>query len=107
MEFNEYQKESRKTVIYINAGNNLMYPALGLAGEVGETIERVKRIARHHSSISITDVDPKSREEISSELGDVLWYLAQFATELNVSLDEIAQANLKKLRNRQKEGTLD
>jgi NTP pyrophosphatase (non-canonical NTP hydrolase) len=43
---------------------------------------------------------------MSKELGDVLWYVAQLATELDLDLDEIAQENLDKLRSRQRRGVL-
>lgn len=43
---------------------------------------------------------------MAKELGDVLWYVAQLATELDVDLEEIAQANLDKLLSRQRRGVL-
>ncbi len=43
---------------------------------------------------------------MSTELGDVLWYVAQLASELDLNLDEIAQANLDKLLSRQRRGVL-
>jgi NTP pyrophosphatase (non-canonical NTP hydrolase) len=43
---------------------------------------------------------------MAKELGDVLWYVAQLATELDVALEEIAQANLDKLLSRQRRGVL-
>jgi NTP pyrophosphatase (non-canonical NTP hydrolase) len=44
--FAEYQKESRKTAVYPDQGNNFIYPALGLAGETGEVLEKIKKIIR-------------------------------------------------------------
>jgi NTP pyrophosphatase (non-canonical NTP hydrolase) len=46
------------------------------------------------------------RRAMSKELGDVLWYVAQIATELGLDLDEVAQANLEKLLSRQRRGVL-
>jgi len=43
---------------------------------------------------------------MAKELGDVLWYVAQLATELELDLDEIAHANLDKLLSRQQRGVL-
>jgi NTP pyrophosphatase (non-canonical NTP hydrolase) len=43
---------------------------------------------------------------MSKELGDVLWYVAQLASELGLDLDEIAQVNLDKLLSRQRRGVL-
>ena len=40
------------------------------------------------------------RDDLLLELGDVLWYVAQLATELNLSLDTIAETNLTKLASR-------
>lgn len=102
MTFEKYQKESRKTALYPNIGKNFIYPTLGLAGEAGEVAEKIKKILRDKNSI----LDQKTRQEIAKELGDVLWYLANLATELGLSLEEIAQKNLAKLRSRQKRGKI-
>jgi NTP pyrophosphatase (non-canonical NTP hydrolase) len=39
-------------------------------------------------------------EGLKLELGDVLWYVAQLASELGLDLDQVAQANLDKLASR-------
>jgi NTP pyrophosphatase (non-canonical NTP hydrolase) len=80
----------------------LSYPALGLAGEAGEVAEHVKKSIRDDGGV----VTPERREALGKELGDVLWYLAQLATELELDLDEVADANLQKLRSRQLRGVL-
>ena len=100
--FNEYQKKSRKTAIYPNTGKNFIYPALGLAGETGEVIEKIKRIIRDKNGI----VDKEIKEGIEKELGDVLWYIAQLCTELGLSMEDIARKNLEKLTLREKRGTI-
>ena len=46
------------------------------------------------------------REALAAELGDVLWYVAQLATEAGLDLDEIADDNLAKLLSRQERGVL-
>lgn len=96
MNFQEYQKQSRKTAIYPGAGNNFIYPTLGLSGEAGEVAEKIKKVVRDKGGI----MDDESRAMIKKELGDVLWYVAQIATELNLSLDEIAEGNIEKLFSR-------
>ncbi len=96
MNFNEYQIEARKTAVYPNIGNNIYYPTLGLCGESGEVAEKVKKIFRDNNGI-VTD---ESKLKLEKELGDVLWYVAQLATELNLSLDEIATNNIRKLQSR-------
>ena len=102
MKFEEYQKKSRETAIYPNKGNNFIYPVLGLVGESGEVAEKVKKILRDNQGI----IEEEKRQEIKKELGDVLWYVAQIATELNLSLDEIADFNLEKLASRKKRNKL-
>ncbi len=96
MDFTTYQKTSRTTVQYPDAGRNIVYPTLGLAGEAGEVAEKVKKIIRDDGGV-ISDV---KRAAIVRELGDVLWYVAQIATELDVSLDDVAQQNIDKLFSR-------
>jgi len=96
MTFEEYQKLSRKTAIYPDKDNNFVYPTLGLAGESGEVAEKIKKILRDNKGI----VDDLKKQELSKELGDVLWYVSQLATELGLSLDEIASLNIEKLYSR-------
>lgn len=96
--FKIYQKISKKTVIYPNKGKNFIYPTLGLVGEAGEVAEKIKKIIRDNKGIIKKEV----KEEIKKELGDVLWYLTQIATELKLSLEDVAISNLEKLFSRKK-----
>ena len=98
MNFEEYQKKSRETAIYPRRGHNFIYPVLGLVGESGEVAEKIKRVLRDDKG----RLTKNRREEVSKELGDVLWYLSQVATELKLSLEEIARLNLNKLASRQR-----
>lgn len=102
MEFNEYQQQSHKTAVYPVIGQGFVYPALGLAGESGEVVEKIKKIFRDQQGI----VGDEQRQAVAKELGDVLWYLAQLATELDLDLNQVAQDNLDKLFSRQQRGQL-
>jgi len=102
MDFNEYQKKSRKTAIYPNVGKNYIYPTLGLSGEAGEVAEKIKKVIRDKKG----KIDGETREAIKKELGDVLWYISQMASELNLSLDDIAESNIDKLFSRMKRNKL-
>jgi len=96
MNFNEYQEKARVTAIYPNLNNNFIYPTLGLVGEAGEVAEKIKKVIRDNEGI----VTEEKKEEIKKELGDVLWYLANLSKELNLTLEEVAEANLVKLYSR-------
>src|SRR6266568_13164 len=100
MEFNEYQKESRKNAIYHGLGNNFSFPTIGLAGETGEVAEKIKKILRDKGGI----VDEISKQEVRKELGDVLWYLSQIASEFDLSLEDVATGNLEKIASRRERG---
>ena len=76
MDFNEYQKQAWKTAIYPNKGNNIFYPALGLGGECGEVLEKIKKIMRDNEG----EISEKKKEELMKELGDGFCYLAALAT---------------------------
>jgi NTP pyrophosphatase (non-canonical NTP hydrolase) len=102
MHFSEYQKVSRKTALYPNKDNNYIYPTLGLAGEAGEVSEKIKKIIRDKKGI----VNDEDRRAIEKELGDVLWYISQLSTELNIDLEEVAKRNIEKLESRLERGTL-
>jgi NTP pyrophosphatase (non-canonical NTP hydrolase) len=87
MSYNVYQKRSLATAIYPRQGQNFPYVALGLAEEVSELLEK------HWET-------PEAIAEIESELGDVLWYLAQACTELDIFMSEVMPAfPAKPLRN--------
>ncbi|HEX4482858.1 MAG TPA: nucleoside triphosphate pyrophosphohydrolase family protein [Solirubrobacteraceae bacterium] len=101
MELADYQRLSRSTAKYPRH-EALTYPALGLAGEAGEFADHAKKVIRDDGG----EVTPERREAMAKELGDVLWYVAQLASELGLELDEIAQANLDKLRSRMDRGVL-
>ncbi len=101
MELSDYQRLSRRTAEYPREAW-LAYPALGLAGEAGEVAEHAKKAIRDDGA-QVTD---ERRAAMTKELGDVLWYVAQLASELGLNLDEIAEDNLEKLLSRQRRGVL-
>jgi len=100
-DFNAYQRSASKTAIYPDE-HRILYPALGLAGEAGEVANKVKKLIRDGPDGRPDDW----REQISSEIGDVLWYCAALATDLNLTLGMIASQNEKKLSARKKSGTI-
>lgn len=102
MNLNDYQQRSRATAQYPAIGHPVIYPALGLVNEAGEVAGKIKKIFRDKQGI----IGEAEREALKAELGDVLWYIAQLATELDLPLDEIAEANLEKLLDRQARGKI-
>lgn len=102
MDFETYQKQSRKTAMYPDKDNNFIYPTLGLVGESGEVAEKIKKVIRDKNNV----IDESTKSEIKKELGDVLWYLSQLSSELNLSLDDIANTNLEKLFSRMERNQL-
>jgi NTP pyrophosphatase (non-canonical NTP hydrolase) len=101
VELSEYQRLSRRTAEYPRE-QWLAYPALGLAGEAGEVAEHAKKAIRDDAGA----VSGERRAAMAKELGDVLWYVAQLASELELDLNEIAAQNLEKLLSRQRRGVL-
>jgi len=100
--FDLYQAAAETTAIYPNKGDNLYYPALGLAGEAGEVCEKIKKIMRDQKGF----ITQENEDELVKELGDVLWYVANIASEINRNLSEIAEVNLQKLEDRKNRGKL-
>ncbi len=106
MDMNEYQLEAGKTAIYPGHCKGeieaVSYCTLGLAGEAGEVANKVKKILRDHDG----HMGPWLQCEVADELGDVLWYVAMLARELNFNLEDIAKRNLTKLMLRQAKSVL-
>jgi NTP pyrophosphatase (non-canonical NTP hydrolase) len=97
MNFSDYQKCSRVTAKYPVIGHPVIYPTLGLTNEAGEVAGKIKKVFRDKGG----EISVETREALKSELGDVLWYIAQVCTELEIPLEEVAEANLAKLLDRQ------
>ena len=96
-----YQKVAITTAIYPRE-QAIIYPTLGLTGEAGEVANKVKKIIRDGSDSK----DERLVSEIKSEIGDCLWYIAVLASDFDIKLSDIASANLEKLANRKKKGTI-
>lgn len=100
--FNNYQQATAQTAKY-PSDQALEYLSLGIASEAGEVAGKMKKWIR--------DGDAKmTREEwvqaMSSEIGDVLWYAARLADELDLSLSQIAEDNMNKLLDRKARGMI-
>jgi NTP pyrophosphatase (non-canonical NTP hydrolase) len=111
MEFKEYQTTAHKTAQYpqvkvhpnktgpdYSVEANWIYPVFGLVGETGELAEKLKKVIRNQDGILLG----QEAIEIGKEIGDILWYLSEVATALNLDLDNLAQQNLNKLKSREK-----
>lgn len=99
MNFSEYQQAAARTMANVSDDRDekgLAVYALGLAGETGEVVELIKKHVGHGH-----DLD---EAKLSKELGDVLWYLSAVATYLEISLDDVAELNIQKLKKRYPEG---
>lgn len=99
MNFNGYQQQAQKTDRVpargdIQAGNDIVVPLLGLAGEAGELLSEYKKHLRDGNSHLLF------KERVSEELGDLLWYISNVATKFELKLEDIAQENLRKTHDR-------
>ena len=70
--------------------------AMGLAGEAGEVCDYIKKVTHHGHKIN--------RDHIKKELGDVCWYVAVMAHEYGITMNDVLESNIEKLRNRYPEG---
>ena len=97
MTVNEYQSLALTTLNpRLDKKDMLINGVMGLCGESGEAIDIVKKwLAQGH------DLD---KEKLAKELGDIAWYLAETATALELSLEDIFEANIEKLRRRYPQG---
>ena len=105
MDMNDYQTMAARTAQYPHAGQGdivaLSYLGLGL-GEAGEVQGKIKKILRDDNG----EVRDEHRVAILKELGDLLWYVAMVAEELDVSLNRVAEHNLRKLDDRLQRGVI-
>jgi NTP pyrophosphatase (non-canonical NTP hydrolase) len=99
MDFDGYQKEALRTDrVPARQGTDnvlsLIVPMLGLAGETGQLLSEYKKHLRDGEAHRLF------KERVSEELGDLLWYIANVASKFDLTLDDIAAANLTKVKAR-------
>lgn len=95
--FDEYQRKAMRTANKeLPAAEMLLNAVMGMCGEAGEAIDLLKK---HRAQGAPLDID-----RLAGEVGDCLWYIAEFAEASGISLAEIAQRNISKLKNRYPKG---
>lgn len=101
--FSDYQEQSSETAVYPGSRTlmGLAYVALGL-GEAGEVQNKIKKMLRGDKQAHTQEF----ADSIAKELGDLLWYVAQACTELELGMGDVAQQNLDKLNARKAAGTI-
>ena len=98
MDLNDYQTQAQETDRVRSAEGtalvDLIVPLLGLAGETGELLSEYKKHLRDGEAHVLF------KDRVAEELGDLLWYIANVASKFDLALGDIAEANLKKTRDR-------
>ena len=106
MDFNEYQKECRKTDVGTSAQECLspgwLYYVLGVAGETGELMEKIKKLFRDKDGV----IDFEFKEAVVKEMGDVQWYMARLADWFGIDFESVFVTNVEKLQSRKKRNKL-
>jgi NTP pyrophosphatase (non-canonical NTP hydrolase) len=98
----DYQSRACETAVF-PPHRATEYLTLGLTGEAGEIANKVKKFIRDGAT---KDEYLAKRIEIAYEIGDVLWYCAVLADELEMNLGHIMEKNLEKLADRHKRGKI-
>lgn len=97
MKINEYQELAKRTINKdLSEKDMLINGVMGLCGESGEAIDIVKKHIAHNYELD--------KEHLAKELGDIAWYLAETATALGYSLEDIFKMNIEKLKKRYPDG---
>ncbi len=81
---------------YGDISPQLMGQVLGLAGESGEVVEKIKKLLRDKQG----SLEESDKVDILKELGDILWYVNAVAHLLGSSLEDVARMNNEKLLSR-------
>ena len=103
MEINDYQRAARRTSLQTDIGGDyVVYPLLGLMAEAGELANKIKKIHRDNGG----QYSYPAWLDLKAELGDILWYVAELASQMNFTLEDVAASNLSKLADRQKRGAI-
>lgn len=96
MSMNRYQELAARTINYENSPSEMEMHALhGMCGEIGELHSLYQKMYQGHQF---------DKEHAKKELGDLLWFIAEYCTACDITLEEVATANIEKLKARYPEG---
>jgi NTP pyrophosphatase (non-canonical NTP hydrolase) len=98
--FATYQIFTKKN--RLDQKNPIVYPMIGLTGEVGEVAEKIKKVMRDKDGV----FSQEDKDAIKLELGDVLYYLSELARDLDIWFEEVPLANINKIESRAARGKL-
>lgn len=93
---NEYQILASLTCGIKEKNDQLLNGAIGLCGETGEVADLIKKYIYHGKELNV--------EDLVLELGDVLWYIAEIATAIDIDLESVFRENIRKLKKRYPNG---
>lgn len=99
MYLNEYQHEAMGFRL---ESADEAYALFGLVGEVGELFSFIAKTIRDEPQMTNGEV----QEFVKKELGDILWFLSAVAYDHGLQLDDVAVANIQKLRSRAERGVI-
>ena len=101
----DYQDEAHEFAG--EACEEIMYPALSLAGEAGEIANKVKKLRRDKKATHWEDLTSVEEvEDLVKEIGDCIWYCSEMASQMGISLSYVMKKNLEKLESRKARGVL-
>lgn len=93
---NEYQKLAARTINHENSPSEMEMHALhGMCGEIGELHSLYQKMYQGHQFDKV---------HAMKELGDLLWFIAEYCTACDFTLEDVAKANIEKLKARYPEG---
>ena len=106
MDFNEYQEKCGLTDVGTSAQDCIepgwLYYVLGIAGEAGELMEKIKKLFRDKNGV----IDDEFKQMVIKEMGDYHWYSARLCSAFDIEYNEIPKHNTEKLLSRLERGKL-
>lgn len=97
MKITEYQNQSKKFINKdLSSKERIINMSLGICGEGGEIADIIKKHYFHNHELDVMD--------LVKEIGDVMWYLTNLASELGIDFKDVLQINYDKLSKRYPNG---
>lgn len=112
-DINEYKEKARETAVYRYPD----YPLAALVEEVGEVMGKLAKFGRKNDlplemvmycvSTPTSSLQQELREQVSKEMGDVIWQWVNLCHEMNLDPAQVMAENIDKLKGRKERGTLE